>query len=160
MGKGNSDQAAKMSAEVGKEMIGLNRQLQTEAAPWRQAAGSAYMAQLNDPSKAVASATNSLARDAASAKSQISEMQPGGARDRAMRDLTMSQMTGRAQLLNSGHQAAAQALGNLGVGVSQAGIGAAGTGNQAAQNLGQIGAQQKAGLSSGAAGFGALLGGI
>jgi hypothetical protein len=161
-GKGGSadKEAQRIAATSGKELTELAKSMSAEAAPWRKAAGEAYMTQLNDPYKATAAGQNALSRQTAQGLNAVAEMQPGGARDRASRDLRMNKITGSANLLNQGYDSAAQALGTLGVGQTQAGIGAYSGANQSANTLAQIGANQKSGLGAGAAGFGALLGGL
>jgi hypothetical protein len=149
-----------MMGQAFKEMSTLNKTMQTEAAPWRQAAGGAYMDALKNPAAFVAPGLNELRRGTSTGQRSVEQMQPGGARDRAGRELQMNQLNQGATMLNQGKASAAQALGNLGIGGTQTGISAMGQANTAAGNLGQMGAAQSQSKASGAAGFGSLLGGL
>lgn len=163
MGKGANDAdkaAQKMSAEAGKELVNLNKQLQAEAAPWRKSAGEYYTKALTDPWSATAPAQSQLARDTSKAMWSNAEAEPGGARDRVARDLKMNLIAQKSNLLNQGTAQAAQNLGTLGVGQTQTGASALGGANQSASTIANIGAQQHQAKASGAGGFGAFLGGI
>lgn len=166
MGKGPSSEekdAMKTMGSAMKDQVALGKQLSAESAPWRQSAGAEYMKQVQDPSRAVAPAMNDLSRSTGQALNQIDEMQPGGARDRAKRDAAMGLRSGRANLMNQGYSQAVSSLGNLGIGGTQTGISAYGGGSNSASSLGNMsgGIQARKGsMGGGAAGFGALLGGL
>jgi hypothetical protein len=159
-GGGTSKKAEEMMAASFKDMSGLNRELQTQAAPWRTQAGNAYMDAYNDPSKFVSPGLNEITRATGAAQNSVEQMAPGGARDRASRDLRMNSLNQKASMLNSGRAGAAQALGNLGIGQTQTGISAMGQANNSASSLGQMGQAKDANKASSVQGFGSLLGGI
>jgi hypothetical protein len=162
MGKGNkeSDSASDMMAQSFKDMSGLNKEMQAEAAPWRKAAGSAYMDALNSPEKFAAPGINEINRGTAASLNSVEQMQPGGTRDRAGRDLRMNQMSQKATMLNQTKGGAAAALGNLGIGGAQTGISAMGQANTASSNLGQMGTAKSQAKAQGMQGMGSMLGGL
>jgi len=170
MGKGEMKKATaatQSQVDVAREITGVAKGLMAESAPARQAAMDYYMALLkgNRPEalSAVAPQVNQVMSQTAQARKAIEAMPPGGARDKALRDLALQEAALKTQIYSGSVPQAATALTAIGQWGTQTGLGGYGQASQgfgsAAQMYGVLSNMKAQGWGSLAGGIGALAGG-
>jgi hypothetical protein len=161
-GKAQAQAAEKLAGiqgDIGKEMVGLSRDLWKESAPYRKQTGQYWSNIIKggpNLTRYVAPQLNNATRQFGAQRRMVKEMEPGGVRDATLGNLRLAEAGAKTNIMSGGVADALQRLANQANFGTQTGLGGMGSGGSqvgsaAGQftNLAQLGMQRSQGMMSG-----------